>query len=785
MRIVRVERHLDLIGRFPRATIQTLDDRERPAGRVEPLTSAPGLEVTRVSVLNESRPGFLEHPDCCLVFQNLAVPQGGRLLTGFAVSDGAWDKSGDGVTFRLSVAHHGRDRERVILLERYIDPKSEPQDRRWFDVELDLAPWHGSNIDVFFETDGGPEENTDYDWAFWSAPRMVGRNDDTGFDFLANFEQAGLYRSLAPRTVHLHEVTIGEDLRPVIFQHPSSLVRYTGLAVLPGARLCFGVGMDPTIWDKEGDGAEFKVWVECRGKRTQIYERYIDPKNRPEDRGWFDEEIDLGEFVGTEIALELVTGPGPDGYDRYDWALWGNPFIDSEGRELHLAQDKDPNFLLITVDTLRADHLGCYGHPRVLTPHMDALAERGIRFSRARCQSNITIPSHLAILSGRFPHHHILDNRRHRVEPEVRSIASTFQDAGYRTFAATSVHILGPEWTEGLDRGFDDFDSLKQSRRIGDRTAAVFQEWLEAHHQEPFFAWLHLFDPHAPYLPTRPFHRMYYEGNERDPSAPGLGSVNFPPFMAKNMEWLEGVTDPGFAPAQYAAQVSHVDSVVGNVLESLQGFGLDERTMVVLTADHGESLGEHGVHFDHFGLHEEVARVPLLFALPPIWMQRGGPHRNAEKRLRGRTVDADVMSVDIVPTILELAGMAVPEGLDGKSLAPMLLRDKRRVHDFVIAEHTNLAQAMVVQNDWKYLRTDRTMEYSQSFSLQQGEEFLFNLRDDPGEVRDLKKDGGRRLQVLRRQAESLLQAGPRSKEGDTALDMDELMTKRLQDLGYL
>ncbi len=259
----------------------------------------------------------------------------------------------------------------------------------------------------------------------------------------------------------------------------------------------------------------------------------------------------------------------------------------------------------------------------------------------------------------------------------MRTIAEAFQDKGYRTFAATSVHILGPGWTEGLDRGFDDFDSLKQSRRIGDRTAAVFHEWLEAHHQEPFFAWLHLFDPHAPYLPTRPFHRMYYEGNERDPSGPGLG-VQFPPFMARNMEWLEGITDPGFAPAQYAAQVSHVDTVVGSVLDSLQGFGLDQRTMVVLTADHGESLGEHGVHFDHFGLHEEVTRVPLLFALPPIWMQRGGHDLarrstfrpstwNAEKLLRGRTVDADVMSVDIVPTVLELAGMDVPQGLE-KSL---------------------------------------------------------------------------------------------------------------------
>lgn len=784
MRTVRVQQRLDLIGRFPRATVQTLDDRERPTGRVEPLADLPGVEVTEMSILGESRPGFTEHPDCCLIFQNLAVPQGGRLLAGFAVSEGAWDKPGDGVTFRLYVAPHGLDEQRVLLLERYIDPKSEPQDRRWFDVELDLAVWNGSSIDVFFETDGGPEGNTDYDWAFWSAPRLEGRND-TAFDFVARFEQAGLYRALTPRTVHLHEVSIGDDLRPVIFQHPSSLVRYTGLAVLPGARLCFGVGMDPTIWEKEGDGADFKIWVECGGKRTQIYERYIDPKNRPEDRGWFDETIDLREFVGTEIALELVTGPGPDGDDRYDWALWSNPCIESEGRELHLAQDRDPNFLLITVDTLRADHLGCYGHPRVLTPHMDALAKRGILFSKARCQSNITIPSHLAILSGRFPHHHILDNRKHHLEPEVRTIASNFQDAGYRTFAATSVHILGPEWTQGLDRGFDDFDSLTQSRRIGERTAAVFHEWLEAHHQEPFFAWLHLFDPHAPYLPTRPFHRMYYDGNERDPSAPGLGHVHFPPFMAKNMEWLAGVTDPAFAPAQYAAQVSHVDSVVGSILESLQGFGLDERTMVILTADHGESLGEHGVHFDHFGLHEEVARVPLLFALPPMWMQRGGPHRNAEERLRGRTVDADVMSVDIVPTILELAGMSVPEELDGKSLVPALLRDEPRVHDFVIAEHANLAQAMVVEDGWKYLHTRQTMEYTSSFSLQQGEEFLFNLRDDPDELRDLKQDGGPRLERLRQQAELLQKAGSALEQAEPAQDMDELMTKRLRDLGYL
>jgi arylsulfatase A-like enzyme len=700
------------------------------------------------------------------------------------------------VTFRVAVASRERDRKRVLLLERYIDPKANQDERRWFDVQLDLSPWGGQSIDVFFETDGGPDGNTDYDWAFWSTPRIVAKDDRTVFDFVESFDQGALYQELAPRTVHVHEVSIDEDLRPVLFQHPSSLVRFTALQVLPGARLRFGIALDPTVWDKEGDGAEFKIWVECAGKRTQIYERYIDPKSREEDRRWFDEDISLEEFCHHEVMLELETGPGPEGDDRYDWALWSSPCIASEGRELRLAQDHDPNFLLITVDTLRADHLGCYGHPQVKTPYMDSLAARGIRFDRAWCQSNITIPSHLAILSGRYPHHHVLDNRRHRLGSDVRTIAETFQETGYRTFAATSVHILGPGWTEGLDRGFDDFDSLHQSRRIGDRTAAVFHEWLEAHHQEPFFAWLHLFDPHGPYLPTTPFHRMYYDGNEKDPSGPGLAGMEFPPFMARNVEWLAGVTDPRFPAAQYAAQVTHSDAVVGRILDSLQGFGLDDRTMVILTADHGESLGEHGVHFNHFGLHDEVARVPLLFALPPIWMKRGGhalsrrstlrPSTwNAEKLFQGRAVASDVMTVDIVPTVLDLAGPAAAENLDGRSLVPLLQRDVRNVHEFVAAEHTDLAQVMVVRDGWKYLRTERSMEYTEAFSLRRGEEFLFHLPEDPGELRDRKEDSPAQLTQLRTDAESLLRAGKTSRAEAEQLEMDDVMMDRLRDLGYL
>jgi arylsulfatase A-like enzyme len=799
VRTVQVGRHLDLIGRFPRASVQTLDERERPAGRVEPLEGNEGVDVGEAAIGGASRPGFMEHPECSLVFQDISLPASARLVTGFGVAEGAWDKPGDGVTFRLGVAPHGRDRERVQLLERYIDPKSDAEDRHWFDVDLDLTPWSGQSVDVYFETDGGPEGNTDYDWAFWSTPRILeagDKDDEPVFDFVDSFERAGRYRVLAPRTVHLHEVSIGEDLRPVIFQHPSSMVRYTGLSILPGARLCFGVALDPTVWDKEGDGADFKIWAECGGKRTQLYERYIDPKNREEDRCWFDEELSLEEFAGQEITLDLVTGPGPEGDDRYDWALWSAPAIRSPGRRLRLAEEDDPNFLLITVDTLRADHLGCYGHPTVRTPHMDGLAQRGIRFANARCQSNITIPSHVAILSGRYPHHHILDNRRHHLDAEVRTLGEILQEAGYRTFAATSVHILGPDWTEGLDRGFDDFDSVKQARRIGERTAAVFHEWLEAHHQEPFFAWLHLFDPHAPYLPTRPFHRMYYQGNERDPAGPGLGSMDFPRFMNKNVEWLEGITDPAFPATQYAAQVSHADSVVGNVLESLQGFGLDQRTMVALTADHGESLGEHGLHFDHFGLHDEVARVPLIFALPPIWMRRGGhalsqrstfrPSTwNAEKLYRDREVTADVMTVDIVPTVLDLAGLPAPENLDGRSLVPVLQREQRSVHEFTAAEHTNLAQLMVVRDGWKYLRTAQTMEYTSSFSLKQGEELLFHLDEDPGELRPQDGQGGQRLAQLRGHADALLEAAAGAGRKDRSLEMDEVMKNRLRDLGYL
>ena len=301
------------------------------------------------------------------------------------------------------------------------------------------------------------------------------------------------------------------------------------------------------------------------------------------------------------------------------WWMW---------RPAPARREGGPNVLLITVDTLRADALGAYGNPRAATPWMDRLAAEGVRFTDAHAHNVVTLPSHANILSGRLPTEHgVRDNSGFRFPAGVETLATLLKARGYRTGAFVSAFPVAARF--GLARGFDVYEDhfvdaasrpafLVQERR-GAETVALARAWLDAERGRPALAWVHVYEPHFPYEPPEP--------------------------LASR-----------FASEPYAGEVAAADEALRPLLEPILAAGRDGDTLVVLTADHGESLGEHGEATHGIFAYEGTLRVPLVLYQPGL--------------LRPRVVEAPAAHVDLLPTVLDALGLPAPAGLPGRSLLP-------------------------------------------------------------------------------------------------------------------
>jgi arylsulfatase A-like enzyme/Flp pilus assembly protein TadD len=281
--------------------------------------------------------------------------------------------------------------------------------------------------------------------------------------------------------------------------------------------------------------------------------------------------------------------------------------------------------LLISIDTLRSDHLQAYGAKGVATPAtpatpaIDGLRKDAILFERAYSHYPLTLPSHTSLLSGLLPtHHQVRDNGGYTFDASKHPyLPRLLKDAGYQTGAAVSAFIL--RRATGLASGFDLYDDTAESEeRAGAVTAQKALEWVRGRGDQPFFLFLHLYEPHAPYVPPEPFASRY-------------------------------------RASPYDGEIATADSVVGTVLAELKKLGIYDRAVIVLLSDHGEGLGDHGEDQHGFFLYRETLQVPLLLKLP------GGDRA-------GTTVASPAQLVDVAPTLLALAGVKKPAGLDGQSL---------------------------------------------------------------------------------------------------------------------
>jgi len=411
------------------------------------------------------------------------------------------------------------------------------------------------------------------------------------------------------------------------------------------------------------------------------------------------------------------------------------------------------NAILIAVDTLRKDHLGCYGYGRGDSRTIDALAGNGVMFTGARSAVPLTLPSFTSILTSTYPvYHGIRENEINALSDSATTLAEVFSKAGFKTKAIVGSAALAHR--QGLDQGFDDYDddfgALEEvtdgSTVAGDdhenagrrRAKAVVDravEWLGDNSGDPFFLFIHFFDPHLPY------------------DSPGK------------------LPTQGYSPEEtpvwaYDSEIAEVDRQLGRMFERMKTLGLDGNTLVVFVADHGEGLQQHYEATHGYFLYDSTIRVPLIVSCPGIIPA-------------GKTVDGTVRTIDLMPTMIDIMGLDRPGGMQGMSLSAQIMGEEELPHVEAYFETYYgkifmgwSALRGVQWDEWKYIQAP-------------GPE-LYNVVEDPGEVRNLVDEMPEMASAMRERLRGVIEHFS-SKDGGLSrtISMDLERKGLLESLGYL
>ncbi|MDH7494291.1 MAG: sulfatase-like hydrolase/transferase, partial [Candidatus Saccharicenans sp.] len=401
---------------------------------------------------------------------------------------------------------------------------------------------------------------------------------------------------------------------------------------------------------------------------------------------------------------------------------------------------KKPNVLLITLDTTRADHLPLYGYNGVQTPHLNELGASGVIFEQCATASPLTLPAHCSILTGYYPPYHgVRVNGNNALADAQLTAAEIFSAAGYRTAAFIAAFVLDGRW--GLKQGFDYYDDhfdLKKYKQLdlgtvqrpGNEVVDSALKWLEENGHQPFFAWVHLYDPHLPYKPPEPYFSQY---------------KYYPPVSL------------------YDGEIAFMDEQIGRLYSWLKSQGLDRRTVIILVGDHGEGLGDHGELAHGYFIYDYAVHVPLIVTSP-------------KPELQGRRVKSQVSVVDLLPTMAEMAGLKVPT-TQGRSLT-RLMAGKRE------AEVPAYSESLIpnMHFGWSPLLGLRTTEFK---FIDAPRPELYDLKNDSKELSDVQNRYPEVGLKLKRELDALLEEISLGAPEPQAASLDSETIERLAALGYI
>jgi len=394
----------------------------------------------------------------------------------------------------------------------------------------------------------------------------------------------------------------------------------------------------------------------------------------------------------------------------------------------------DLNVLLVTLDTTRADRIGCYGYEKAKTPNLDFLAASGVMFSDAYCQVPLTLPSHCSLLTGTYPlSHQVHNNGFYYLDHSHLTMAEVLRDEGFRTAAIVSSFTVDSRF--GLDQGFDFYDDtfaedeiLKnfRSEKRAERVFNSFSHWLEGNFDQKFFCWVHFFDPHVPYDPPSPF-------KEEFPDRP------------------------------YDGEIAYMDHYLGRIVDKLKERNLFDKTLIILAGDHGEAFGEKE-EIDHgYFIYDVTLRIPLILYSPKLLPE-------------GKVVGSRVRLIDIMPTVLEMLTIPVGKEIQGVSLLPYIEGRKKEslpsyIETFFPQENYGCSVLIgLIKENWKYIQAPKPE--------------LYDLKSDPQEEKNIFHREKKVASVMKKELEKMIQEFSAKREVRRR-ELTSQEREKLRSLGYV
>ncbi|MCK5862124.1 MAG: sulfatase-like hydrolase/transferase [Candidatus Hydrogenedentes bacterium] len=401
------------------------------------------------------------------------------------------------------------------------------------------------------------------------------------------------------------------------------------------------------------------------------------------------------------------------------------------------------NIVMMVIDTLRADHLGCYGYHRNTSPYIDDFAKDAVVCDTHLSPAIPTHPAFTTLNTGQFSITHgvVAHNGNSLIPRSSPWLPSLLHKNGYTTCAVDNLS----QWQFDFHRGYEFYIDPTQrnalslnadNRQINSRVLP----WLEQHHKENFCLFVHYWDPHTPYMPPRAYRNLFYKGDPHDPKNTTLnGFERHPLGRIWRDTWFKqlggSITDAAYIEALYDASIRYCDEGIGLLLETLDKLGHREDTLVLLLADHGEMMYRHGIFFDHHGLYEGNIHVPLMVRHPEF---------------TPRHVNEMTAHVDVAPTILDMLGIDIPEAMEGESLVPWLTgATEKKLRDYIVCQECTWQMKWAVRtNTHKFILARQPDRYNTPMRE------LYDIRNDPDEQINIAEQDRAQAQKL----ESLLES---------------------------
>ncbi len=529
------------------------------------------------------------------------------------------------------------------------------------------------------------------------------------------------------------------------------------LNILENTTLQFAAGIDEYVWSAESSGCEFQVIFEENNKEHILYNEKFQPYENESHRKWYEVSIDLSEFQSIKGILRFETRPlssqNAENTTNLGYVLLANPRIISPRTVT------EPNIVLISIDTLRRDHLSTYGYTKKTSPFLDSLAAESAVFENAIAQAPYTVTSHITMMTSLWPsvHQILTHDYQDRLSPKWLTLPQILKASGYLTGGFTGGGQVSAVY--GFDRGMDVYDCE------GGRSEKIFPkaiEWIAKAQGNPFFLFLHTYDVHMPYEPPPPYDSLF------DPEYNGT--------VWRWTEECVKIIDPKLFNRildLYDGEICYVDAQIQRVVQFLREQGLFENTMLIITSDHGEEFMEHGTMACHaHTLYNELLFIPLIIKFP-------------DGQWAGRTIPNQVALNDLMPTVLDYLDIPFPPHSQGQSLLDLFLEkagsDVQRPifsEQIVLKDDPRVEVSVQTLSEKYYQRLGLPAEY-------------FDLKNDPGERHDLLESQKKKASVFRQYIREYVTSNRKlaklglETNGSRSQKMDKATLDRLKALGYI